>query len=121
LGYIVRAFPLIYQLAGVGDLLRGQQPLAAHPYPASHSRRPTRLCPFLDQRPFKFRENANHLPHGAPGGRFRVDSFRQRPEGHPLRFQIIQQGKEVTQRFDGQVAGNAGAPSPPYTGCTPLW
>ena len=39
----------------------------------------------------------------------------------PLRFQIVQQSYKVTQRFDGQVAGHAGAPSPPYTGCTPLW
>jgi len=27
------AFPLLYQLAGMGDLLRGQQPFAAHPHP----------------------------------------------------------------------------------------
>ena len=35
---MIGAFPLLYQLAGMGDLLRRQQTLAAHPHTTSHSR-----------------------------------------------------------------------------------
>jgi len=67
-------FPLLYQLAGVGDLLRRQQALAAHLYATRHNRRAARLCSLLNQRPFKLCGNADHLPHGAASRSFRVVS-----------------------------------------------
>ena len=75
--YRVGALSLPYQLAGRGDLLRGQKRLAAHLHPTGDRRRAARLRAFLNERPFQFRQYPDHLPHGAACGRGGVDSFRQ--------------------------------------------
>ena len=72
--------------------------LAAQFHATGNRRRPARLCAFLDKRPFKLCQYAHHLPHGPACRGSRVNGFRQRPEAHVPRLQIIQQGYQVTQR-----------------------
>ncbi len=69
-----------------------------HLYTTRLSRRPARFRAFLYQRPLKLRQYLHHLPHGAACRGCRVYGFRQRPESHLSRFEIIQQGYQVTQR-----------------------
>ena len=64
----------------------------------SSSRRAARFCPFLNQQAFEFRQYPDHLPHGAACGCGGVNGFRQRPEGHAPRFQILQEADQVPQR-----------------------
>ncbi len=91
-------FALLDEFAGMGDLLRGELELAAHFDATGDRRRAACLRAFLNQGAFQFREEADHLPHGAARGRGGVNGFRQRPEGHPPRFQIVQQADQVPQR-----------------------
>ncbi len=97
LRYRVVGFPLSDQRPGMGDLLRGQLGLAAHFHPTGDRRRASRRGAFLNQRPFQFRQDSHHLPHRPARGRGGVEGFRQRPEGHAPRFQIVQETDEVTQ------------------------
>lgn len=79
-------------------VLRGQLGLAAHFHPTGDRRRASRRGAFLNQRPFQFRQDSHHLPHRPARGRGGVEGFRQRAEGHPPRFQIVQEADQVPQR-----------------------
>ena len=98
MSYRVVVFSLSDRLPGMGDLLRGQQGLAAHFHPTGDRRRAARFRAFLNQRPFGFRQYPDHLPQGMARGCGGVYRFRQRAEGHAPRFQIIQEADQVTQR-----------------------
>ena len=96
--YVVMAFPLSYQLPGMGGLLRRQKGLAAHLHPTGDRRQAARRGAFLNQRPFEFRQDSHHLPHSATRGCGGVNRFRERAEGHPPRFQIVQEADQIPQR-----------------------
>ena len=98
LRYRVMVFPLLNQLLGMSDLLRREKRLAAHLHTTGDRRQAARRGAFLNQRPFEFRQDSHHLPHGATRGRGGVNRFRQRPESHPSRFQIVQEADQIPQR-----------------------
>jgi hypothetical protein len=76
LGHLRGAFALRDEFPRVGDLLRRELGLTPQLHPTPFRRVPARFCPLLDQGAFQFREDADHLPHGAAGGRLGVDGFR---------------------------------------------
>ena len=98
LGDPCRTLALSDQGAGMFPLIVRERPLAPQFLAALLGGFQSGLCALDDQRPLKFRQCAEDMPHQPPRRAFGVDGFRQGQEGHPALLQIRQHGDQVRQR-----------------------
>jgi hypothetical protein len=81
----------------MGDLLWRQLRLRTKFHPALPGGFHAGAGALGNQAAFQFGQDADHLPHGAAGGRLGVNVFGQGAKLDAVGAQIVQQGDEVAQ------------------------
>ena len=81
----------------MGQSVGGQLRLAPELHPALLRRLHSGAGALHDQRPFEFRQHADHLPHGATRRRLGVNRLREGTELDAALFEIVQHLDQVAE------------------------
>src|ERR1017187_6533778 len=96
-GNLLPALALVYQLAGVGDLLRGHFRLPAEFHsPALRGLHPG-AGPFADEAALQLGQYADHLPHGPACRRLGVDLLSEGTEFDAALLEVVKHGDQIAQ------------------------
>src|ERR1022692_741760 len=76
-GHVLAALAVVDQLAGVVDLLRRQLRLSPEFHATALRGSDAGAGALADKASLQFRQDTDHLPHGATGRRLGVDCFRK--------------------------------------------